>query len=162
LFHTILHRFLGFTVVSYHIAPFCGIHGCFLPFRAVFWDSLLFCTIPRRFLGFTVVSYHSAPFSGIHGCFVRFPVASQGSPSTGTRVCGLSIAQRFHSLFDVTFDFYILIIFHTTVPKYVRFEVFTAVTMKNGVFYYVTPCGSCKNRRFGGTYRLHHQGDKNR
>jgi hypothetical protein len=26
-----------------------------------------------------------------------------------------------------------------------------AVTMKNGVFWDVTPCGSCKNRRFGGT-----------
>jgi hypothetical protein len=34
---------------------------------------------------------------------------------------------------------------------YVRFEVFTAVTMKNGVFCDVMPCGSCKNRRFGGT-----------
>jgi hypothetical protein len=33
----------------------------------------------------------------------------------------------------------------------VRFEVFTAVTMKNGAFSDVTPCGSCKNRRFGGT-----------
>jgi hypothetical protein len=44
---------------------------------------------------------------------------------------------------------------------YVRFEVFTAVTMKNGVFGVVTPCGSCKNRRFGGTWRLFHQGDKN-
>jgi hypothetical protein len=32
-----------------------------------------------------------------------------------------------------------------------RFEVFTAVTMKNAVFWYVMPCGSCKNRRFGGT-----------
>jgi hypothetical protein len=31
----------------------------------------------------------------------------------------------------------------------VRFEVFTAVTMKNGVFWDDTPCGSCKNRRFG-------------
>jgi hypothetical protein len=28
----------------------------------------------------------------------------------------------------------------------VRFEVFTAVTMKNGVFWDVMPCGSCKNR----------------
>jgi hypothetical protein len=35
--------------------------------------------------------------------------------------------------------------------KGVRFEVFTAVTMKNSVFCDVTPCGSCKNRRFGGT-----------
>jgi hypothetical protein len=43
-----------------------------------------------------------------------------------------------------------------------RFEVFTAVTMKNGVFWVVTQCGSCKNRRFGGTWQLLHQGDKNR
>jgi hypothetical protein len=35
--------------------------------------------------------------------------------------------------------------------KYVRFEVFTAVTMKKGAFWDVTPCDSCKNRRFGGT-----------
>jgi hypothetical protein len=34
---------------------------------------------------------------------------------------------------------------------YVRFEVFTAVTMKNVVFWNVTPYGSCKNQRFGGT-----------
>jgi hypothetical protein len=34
--------------------------------------------------------------------------------------------------------------------------------MTNTVFWDVTPCGSCKNRRLGGTYRLHHQGDKNR
>jgi hypothetical protein len=33
--------------------------------------------------------------------------------------------------------------------------------MKNSVFWDVTPRGSCKKRRFGGTYRLHHQGDKN-
>jgi hypothetical protein len=26
--------------------------------------------------------------------------------------------------------------------------------MKDGVFWVVTPCGSCKNRRFGGTWRL--------
>jgi hypothetical protein len=31
--------------------------------------------------------------------------------------------------------------------KYIRVEVFTAVTMKNGVFWNVTPCGSCKNRQ---------------
>jgi hypothetical protein len=26
--------------------------------------------------------------------------------------------------------------------------------MKNGVFWDIKPCGSCKNRRFGGTWRL--------
>jgi hypothetical protein len=44
----------------------------------------------------------------------------------------------------------------------VRFEIFTAVTMKNCVFWDVRPCGSCKNGRFGGTQHLLHQGDKNR
>jgi hypothetical protein len=39
----------------------------------------------------------------------------------------------------------------------VRFEVFTAVTLKNGVFWDVTPCGFCKNQCFGATYRLLHQ-----
>jgi hypothetical protein len=34
--------------------------------------------------------------------------------------------------------------------------------LKTGVYGVVTPCGSCKNRRFGGTWRLLHQGDKNR
>jgi hypothetical protein len=45
--------------------------------------------------------------------------------------------------------------------KYERFEVFTAMPMKNDVFWDVTPYGSCKNRSFGGTNRFHHQGDNN-
>jgi hypothetical protein len=42
--------------------------------------------------------------------------------------------------------------FFSTPTKFlhVRFEVFTA-TLKNGVFWDVRPCGSCKNRRFGGS-----------
>jgi hypothetical protein len=41
---------------------------------------------------------------------------------------------------------------HTVVTaNVVRFEGFTAVTVKNRVFWDVTPCGSCENRRFGGT-----------
>jgi hypothetical protein len=31
----------------------------------------------------------------------------------------------------------------------------------NAVFWDVTPCGSCKNRSFGGIYRLRYQGEKN-
>jgi hypothetical protein len=34
------------------------------------------------------------------------------------------------------------------------------VTMKNVVFLDVRLCGFHKNRRFGGTYPLHHQGEK--
>jgi L-aminopeptidase/D-esterase-like protein len=34
------------------------------------------------------------------------------------------------------------------------------VTMKNAVFWDVTRRGSCKNGRFGGTYRPHQQVEK--
>jgi hypothetical protein len=44
----------------------------------------------------------------------------------------------------------------------VRFEVFTAVAMKNTVLWNVMQSGSCKNRRFKGMWCLHQQGDKNR
>jgi hypothetical protein len=39
---------------------------------------------------------------------------------------------------------------------------FTAVTMKNAVSWTVKLRGSCKNRRFGGPYRLHYQGEWNK
>jgi hypothetical protein len=29
-------------------------------------------------------------------------------------------------------------------------ELGTTLTLKNGILWDVTPCGSCKNRRFGG------------
>jgi hypothetical protein len=32
--------------------------------------------------------------------------------------------------------------------------------MKNGVSWNANPCSSCKNRRFRGTYRFHHEGKK--
>jgi hypothetical protein len=35
-----------------------------------------------------------------------------------------------------------------------------AVTVKSALLCDVTKCGFYKNRRFGGTYRIHHQGDK--
>jgi hypothetical protein len=39
---------------------------------------------------------------------------------------------------------------HINWLPFVRFEVFTEMTMKNGVFCDVTPCVSSKNRHFGG------------
>jgi hypothetical protein len=36
------------------------------------------------------------------------------------------------------------------------------VAMKNAIIWDVMPWDSCKNRCFGGTYCLHHQGDKKR
>jgi hypothetical protein len=43
---------------------------------------------------------------------------------------------------------------------YVRFELFTAVTMKNAVFWDVAPCRSYVSRHFWGTYCLHLVGRK--
>jgi hypothetical protein len=42
-----------------------------------------------------------------------------------------------------------------------RRAVKQTVMLKNAAFWDVTLCGCCKNRRFGGTCRLHHQGKKN-
>jgi hypothetical protein len=47
-----------------------------------------------------------------------------------------------------------------TLCLYVIYEVFTAGTMKNVVFWDVALCRSCVNRRFGGTYCLHLHGRK--
>jgi hypothetical protein len=44
--------------------------------------------------------------------------------------------------------------------KAIKLELF--IFLKNGVFWDVTLFGFFKNRRFGGTLRLHHQGDKYR
>jgi hypothetical protein len=53
---------------------------------------------------------------------------------------------------------YFTSVYHTS---YAGFEVFTAVIMKNAVFWYITPYGPCENWYFGGTCHLHHQGQKN-
>jgi hypothetical protein len=53
-------------------------------------------------------------------------------------------------------------IFTTFLKEKKGLELQALLILKNGVFWVVTPCGSCKNRRFGGTWRLLHQGDKNR
>jgi hypothetical protein len=62
--------------------------------------------------------------------------------------------------YENVIEIYIYIFVTIKYRQFVRFEVFLAVTMKNGVFWDVTPCGSCKNRRFGGTQRPY-QDDKN-
>jgi hypothetical protein len=45
----------------------------------------------------------------------------------------------------------------------VEFEVLTKAVMKISIFWNITPCSPSKvNRRFGGTYRLHLSGPKNK
>jgi hypothetical protein len=61
--------------------------------------------------------------------------------------CNVGRKQRYGNFFVA----YWKLAYLTTLIRFVRSEVFTAVTMKYAVFWDVTPCGSCKNRRFGGT-----------
>jgi hypothetical protein len=51
---------------------------------------------------------------------------------------------------------------HKPLTESFRIYLYKSIYSKNGVFWDVTLWGSCKNRRFGGTWRLLHQGDKNR
>jgi hypothetical protein len=69
--------------------------------------------------------------------------------------------ENLKSYKKVCVHIYSSICLHGMVCNSVRFEIFTAMIMKNSVFWDVTPCGSCKNRCFGGTHHLRHQGDKN-
>jgi hypothetical protein len=59
-------------------------------------------------------------------------------------------SQKYLSSVSVT-DFEDRVPDNVSNGKYVRFEVFTVVTMKNAFLRDVTPCDFCKNRRFGGT-----------
>jgi hypothetical protein len=74
-----------------------------------------------------------------------------GVPGTSVqkdRVCYVSIF--IYVYFQQHILYHLIIVFKYN-EYFLRFEVFTAVAMMNGVFWDVTPCGSCKNRRFGGT-----------
>jgi hypothetical protein len=45
--------------------------------------------------------------------------------------------------------------------EHVGLEVLVVLVMKSAIFWDITPCSPLKvNRRFGGTYDLHHQGRK--
>jgi hypothetical protein len=50
---------------------------------------------------------------------------------------------------------------YTRLPYLHFFQIYpVSFLMKNTVFLDVPPCGSCKDRRFGRKYRLHHQVEK--
>jgi hypothetical protein len=79
----------------------------------------------------------------------------------------VNINSHIHLLFEISNRFAALENLDTemdvnkaweTIRENVRFEVTTAVTMMIIIFWEMTPYGSYKNRRFGGSYRLHLQG----
>jgi uncharacterized protein YqgC (DUF456 family) len=68
--------------------------------------------------------------------------------------CSFPFIPRVHILVYFVLIIYMLV---QNLCNLVRFEVSTAVTIMI-IFWEMTPCGSYKNRRFGGSYRLHLQG----
>jgi hypothetical protein len=116
--------------------------------NAVFWDIKTQFVLHRRHIT-------SPPQSPACSCYVRFAVFT-------------AVTMKNAFFWDIKPQFVLHRRHITTPPQspagscYVRFAVFTAVTMMNAVFLDVTSCGSSKNRRFDGTCRLRHQGDKNR
>jgi hypothetical protein len=58
------------------------------------------------------------------------------------------VGSRYHRTAEETADWAYHMPALVNCRKCVRFEVLMAVT---GVFWDITPRGSCKNRRFGGT-----------
>jgi hypothetical protein len=72
-----------------------------------------------------------------------------------------SLDSQQYSISHIALTSFRLVLLKQSGLKYVSFEVFMAVTLKNAVFWYIIQCGSHENQRFGRTYRHHHQGDKN-
>jgi hypothetical protein len=67
-------------------------------------------------------------------------------PMLSTSALYSEISQPLQSYFSYTF-----LAFNTLKHEiHIKISKFSLI-MKNGVFWDVMPCGSCKNRRFGGT-----------
>jgi hypothetical protein len=67
-----------------------------------------------------------------------------------TLLCSLSWARSIQSVPPHPVYWYFLL-----VSFFLNFPEKSCLYLKNAVFWDVTPCGSCKNRRFRGSYRLH-------
>jgi hypothetical protein len=116
----------------------------------------------KYFSAFVAFALTSLAFSN------RCPFRTLLITETGkSRVVTVRGAWRMHQSLHIRFAMY----FRTTNDRcagaltYSRNQLVRdcfSRTMTNSVFWDVTPFGCCENRRFGGTYRLHHQGDKNR
>jgi hypothetical protein len=96
--------------------------------------------------------YHSAGLSSGHVLYL-FSGGASFESQPGHRLSGPSCLVAF---FSPSTHFRIVSRvdhghFHQILSYYVRFEVFTAVTMKNAFFWDVAPCRSCVKRHFGGT-----------
>jgi hypothetical protein len=112
----------------------------------VFLASLEYVRIPTKKLNVFVISFLPSNFLPY--------VASLWFHYILSYLLSLPCFSRFLTLLDESISILLLSLFHLQSGqrgRYVRFEGFTAVTMKNDVFWDVTPCSSYKNWRLGET-----------
>jgi hypothetical protein len=78
------------------------------------------------------------------------------------RSCLTSVSRDVLRLFLIRFMLWTANDGRLTIDMFLHVVLYFYATsdLKSGVFWDVAPCGSCKNRRFGGTWLLLHQGDK--
>jgi hypothetical protein len=98
------------------------------------YAELIFCCLPSAMIQYQglkfVATLHVSAYSAIIRC---------------VEIRGNCCLPRY---LDMRFRIYSVFKWR----PYIRFEVFTAVTMKYAVFWNVVPYRYCVNRRFGGTY----------
>jgi hypothetical protein len=96
--------------------------------------------------GYIIEGFFSSPFLSL-----QYKTPSHlGCPQSETNGRHLSYVATNFSL-----------IFRDQIKRLVEFEVFTAVVMKSIIFWDMTPCSPLSSTgRFGGTYRLHLQGQR--
>jgi hypothetical protein len=79
------------------------------------------------------------------------------------KVLSLSVALQHSTLSgnkQLVYDFCCYRGVTRNISEQLGFKVFTAVTMKNSVFWDLAQCGSCNNRRFAVTCRVHLRAEK--
>jgi hypothetical protein len=115
------------------------------------WCGWLFaCTFPR------VLLPHQQPIT----CKEKYEIKrewSQHISEAEAPVTEMWIVSQYEYCVTVNaFQFYFISLLYI----YIRFEVFTAVTMTNAVVWDVALSSFCVNHHFGGSYHLHLQGTR--
>jgi hypothetical protein len=70
-----------------------------------------------------------------------------------------NLAQKFTNQYDILYLNHVKLGLLVCIWSFDNIQ--TSQNLKNAILWNVMACGSCKNRRFGGTYHLHYQDEKN-
>jgi hypothetical protein len=121
--------------------------------KALGWQGVLECLpVPVRIAALPreEIRYDNGELTCIIGGLVLYPEAWREMQLIW-RLLECKLSDRLNVLAVLKVSFSQL---HKHLIYHVRFQVSTAATMKNAVFWFVTLCGSCKKRRSSETLVL--------